>query len=523
MLNVLGKAAAGTMVAACWLLPAFAWAQTKTISLSVDKTTVVVGETVILQVELTSSDDKVLNIAASQQVTLQPAGTQSSITIINGKMTSKNTAQYSFTPQQPGEYILGPATLQTKSGKLTSNTVKVIVQAGGSERFLQFQAIVKPKRVYVGQPFAAAVTAIYGSDMRPVGWNPATADGIVEIFDSNKSQQLQSTVKIAGQTYASLTLSRWLYANSPGTKKLSGGRLEFDVVERQHRRTSFPFAGFDPFGMRAIRQASELPPQTVIVRDLPPLPDNKNFVGAVGSFTVGWAQVEKHNNQLRAVMVLQGTGTAPAAHIDSWVDSGWRFYPDKPEQQYSLRDGSVWLTLKIPVIVVPVNDPPTAVPAWFDPVKGEYVGVPLPVPPREVVPVAPAAGDLAQQAVVAATGGVTAKRHLVAMPDGVLAASLTLGLAKQASALALGLLVLGFAVPLAFGQLRRRPNVRRLLDKALTQDTQAAWLEAAQALNALAKPSTAERALLEMINAALYAPTFTSPAARVRQLLKEQA
>ena len=500
---------AAALVAAC-ALPAWGAGEL----LTVDKSVIALGDTVQIEIEVPSGDAKIVGINVSPPLNLQSAGTQNSMTIVNGKMTSKSSHRYRVTPTQPGQYTIGPAVLRVDGKDVKTNALTVVVQAGGSERYLELQADLEPTRVYVGQPFAEAVTAIFGSDLRPVGWSPAAANSIVDPFGGQRTDQRDGKIDKGGAVLQAVTLRRWLYAARPGTVELAGGRLEFEVQQRQQRSRS-PFAnfGFDPFGSRSTRQAVELTAQKLVVRDLPRLPDGMSFMGVVGELRAGWDQIDRRSNQLRAVLILQGKGSAPALDVDSWVENGWRVYADKPEHNYNLKDNELVLTVKIPVTIVPVNDATTAVPAWFDPVRAEYIKVRLPLeerPGQAARDTADGTGEAAPLLPPPAT-----KQLVVAQDPGWVKLLSAQRLAWAAGAGFL-MFALGCAAPFARRAESGRQSVEAILAKAMAADTLPAWQAAYVAL--AQHEATDERigVLREIVAGAIYAPTFQSPMARVR-------
>ncbi len=104
------------------------------ILLSVDSTTLVVGQTTELSVTVTNlKTDSTPLIRNIDNFQLSFTGTSSNISIINGVYKSEKVFNYVIRPKQSGTFEIGPAVVKAKGKTYVSNIVKIVVNKTGQK------------------------------------------------------------------------------------------------------------------------------------------------------------------------------------------------------------------------------------------------------------------------------------------------------------------------------------------------------------------------------------------------------
>ena len=108
---------------------ATAWAQNPTFKVTADIDTVALDEFVMLTVTMTNCDPNTFKLPELAGFSLagRPS-TQSSMMMMNGKITSSATHTYHLLPTKSGKYTLDKLTVQTNDGKtLKADKIKLVV------------------------------------------------------------------------------------------------------------------------------------------------------------------------------------------------------------------------------------------------------------------------------------------------------------------------------------------------------------------------------------------------------------
>ena len=494
--------------------------------LSAERYVTVAGEPVSIRLTLANSDERVEEVRHDGGGSLRAAGSENRVEIVNGNVSQVSAQRYRFVARKPGRYTVGPAIVRTASGPVRTNTVEIIVQPPGDARYFELQHAVQPPVVFEGQPFALVVTAAHGTDLKPVGWTPPRVAGVRPLLDPDQIQPVGGRVQRGDRIFQQMTIAQWFVADRSGTFVLKDARLDVEYPNRRPRHSGRPpspfgFDSWDMFGSRMTRNSVSVPPTTVTVLPLPPVPEGRRFIGAVGRLVASWERLERSARQWRGVLHLRGKGAAIALDVDEWSQQGWRIWPDAPQVQHRIRGTHLELDVQIPVTLVPGGGADPG-PAWFDPTTRTWVGVPaLPVTgetgastlERPVVP---------EQAGPAADGGAARRDALVVVQsDPAWSRWLSLRVARAGAATATIVLLLLFVGGRLRAERQNALDVARLLETACATDALEAWQEAERQLAGVddALALSARR----LIGAALYRPDPQSPRDAIRELLRQEA
>ncbi len=419
----------------CFLAASQSWSPAITFSASLDRDTVLVGETVSLTLKCDGGALKAVpplphvpgvqfaqSVSSSMNSTLGP----------DGKMSSVHSYALSFVPLQAGDLTIPPITAEIEGQKFTSQPLRLkVLQSDPSApptdlaTNLAFLWLVLPKtQIYVGEIVAAELRLYLRSEVANIANTqiPLLNGEGFNVGERVSGQQFQRRVGNSSFTIVPLlcTLSpvkSGLLAIAPiqGSVTVLGGQRDFWGNYRQRGQAALSIA-------QQSFQALPLPTQNV-----PP-----NFNGAVGNFsmtvTAGPTNVAT-GDPITVRIQISGRGALQALTLPeqaAWHD--FKTYPPTSEVQTSDPLGLQGAKMFEQVVVPQSSDikelPPVSF-AFFDPDAKEYrtltqpaiklmvrpgSGTPAPIvavskqanpdspppPQQDIVPIKQRAGALAQ-------------------------------------------------------------------------------------------------------------------------------
>ncbi len=341
------------------------------VELSANRNVITLGDTVMLTVKTLGENPKIKSIQMQPKVSLHQAGTQTSVNMINGSVSRSATTSFRFAPPNPGTYLIGPVEVQVGNKIVHSNRIQVIVQPPGTERHLQISAQTTPKTVYEGQPILFEVIVEHGAGYTPTGWTPPAANGVQGFKGQKETTNSGSSIQRGEHTYQQITIRDWRVSTAAGQYVLQNGSMEVQKPQEKTRsRRRDPFAGF--FGNSPAVASFAIPTTSFTVLPLPTVPRHLNFSGALGLLSTRWAPQSRSSNKQRGILHIQGPGNSVAFNISPWVQNGWKAYPDKAQIVHSLKNNKPFINIDVPLTLVPTNETPSAMPAWFDLSSQQY-------------------------------------------------------------------------------------------------------------------------------------------------------
>jgi len=397
-----------------WLV--FLWATVPavaqiSIDATVDRNQVEVGEMVQLTVSVEA--DQVSGFPAPDMPT--PSGfqlvgstssTSTSISIVNGSMTTTRTTTYvfSFRAEKEGSFVFGPAKLVHDGNTYQSATVRVEVskstgraqtrptpsqgqslsdtQIKEIEENLFLQAVPDKKSVYVGEQVGVTYKLYTRYDLGNVHYGQIptfTGFWAETIFDAKRLNMQREVVN--GRAFNVAELKKLaLFPTTQGTHQLEQLEVVCDVPMRTRSRSMFgfdPFDSFDPFRTQQVTVRSE-----DIAIEVKPLPQGapQGFAGAVGQFDI--------SVEVTPTTVLAGdpvsvkvnvVGVGNLQSITEPIrpnDAQFRFYDPKTELQTDVQGGRYGGKKTFEYVMIPeragsVTLPPFQL-AYFNSVGRQY-------------------------------------------------------------------------------------------------------------------------------------------------------
>jgi uncharacterized protein (DUF58 family) len=282
---------------------------------SVDRTQVEVGDVVQLTVSVASGQvsgfaSPVVPTPAGLQLIGSTSSASTSISIVNGSMSTTRTTTYVFSFQagKEGAFVLGPAKLTHDRKTYQSSAVRVEVVKGTGraqtrpapgqsmnteqvqeiEDNLFLHAVPDKESVYVGEQIGVTYKLYTRYDLQNVHYGQIptfTGFWAETVFDA-KRLNMQREV-IDGRAYNVAELKRMaLFPTTHGTHQLDQLEVLCDVPLRTRSRSLFgfdPFDTFDPFRTQQVTvRSADL---SIEVKPLPPGAP-QGFLGAVGRFNM---------------------------------------------------------------------------------------------------------------------------------------------------------------------------------------------------------------------------------------------
>ncbi|MBT4139715.1 MAG: hypothetical protein HOE48_17485 [Candidatus Latescibacteria bacterium] len=380
------------------------------IEASVDRSQVEVGEVIQLTVAVVAG--QISGLPAPQLPTPQglqlvgsTSSTSTSISIVNGAMSTTRTTTYvfSFKAEKEGAFILGPIKV-THDGNTYQSSARVEVVKGTGrpkttpssssgqsfnssqlreiEENLFLLAVPDKESVYVGEQVGVAYKLYTRYDVRNVhyGHIPTFTGFWAEtVFDAKRLNMQRETVD--GRVYNVAELKRLaLFPTTRGMHLLDQLEVVCDVPLQTRSRSLFgldPFDSFDPFRTQQVTVRSG-----DLAIEVKPLPSGapQGFLGAVGRFniTVDATPTTVLTGDPIAVKVnIVGVGNLQSISEPIRPDDAqFRFYDPKTNLETQVQGGNYGGEKTFEYVMIPekagaVTLPPFQL-AFFDPVRKQY-------------------------------------------------------------------------------------------------------------------------------------------------------
>jgi len=365
-------------------------------------------------------------------------GPSTSISVVNGAVSSSVTHMYVLLPQREGRFTIGPIEVRAVGKVLHTQPITVSVArtagtpiASGdtqveAARPIRLQIAVDKSKAYVNERIPARVQLLVGQrGVRGIEMPSLKGDGfLVKPF----GQPTQSDVVINGESWTLLEFDTEIVPIRAGALTLGPATLDCQVVVRRapaRRRAGWSQDPFDRFfgqdspfdeffGIGSLEPVTvTAEPVTVEVKPLPEEGKPADFAGAVGQFSLDVKAVPTQvavGEPVTLTMTISGTGnfdtvTPPVASCDP---KQFKVYEPKLQQAPG---GDQRADRKVfEQVLIPLQEQVTQVPelrfSYFDPAAGRYVTVrqgPMPITvtpaarqePMRVVEQAPAASGAA--------------------------------------------------------------------------------------------------------------------------------
>ena len=396
---------------AIFFLGQVAYAQDIALQASVERAQVEVGEVIQLTVVVQSGQmgglpAPVVPAPSGLQTVGSTSSSSTSISIVNGAMTTTRTTTYvfSYRARKEGSFTLGPAQLTHDRKTVKSSVVRVdVVKKSGRpqtraapssgqsisqseireiEENIFLQAMPEKQVVYVGEQVGVTYKLFTRYDLRNVQYGHVptfTGFWAETVFDAQRLNMQQETVD--GRAFNVALLKKVaLFPTTAGKHTLEQLEVVTEIVSARRSRGLFdmdPFGSFDPFGARNVTIRSG--DVSIEVKSLP-LGAPRGFGGAVGQFGMraeATPTTVKAGDPIAVVVTLKGMGNLHAiAEPTRPEGDGFRFYDPKSNLQTQKQGDHLVGQKTFEYVVIPQQAGQRILPAfslaYFDPQNERY-------------------------------------------------------------------------------------------------------------------------------------------------------
>ncbi|MES2639134.1 MAG: BatD family protein [Myxococcota bacterium] len=299
--------------------------------------------------------------------------------IINFQSTSSTTFSYTLTAVRAGEYALGPVTVPTDAGELSTAPLRVRVAPRASGGAEALTGDIGVDHVWVGQVLVYHLRFQTEKNVVSGRWTPPapsgfTAEPTVEPVTS------EYRLEQDGKPLSIQELYFPLRASAPGKWTIPGGVLQaqYAVTDKSSRRRNSPFEGIGAFG-NVRYEVYSAAPIDVEVRAVPVEGRPADATELVGRYTIaakasdGKARV---GDTVTVEVVIEGDGVLAGFSLPPLAGSDFRVYDDQPVVESRIEDGKYRAKATFKRAIVPqapgaIEVPPIEI-AYFDPVEGAW-------------------------------------------------------------------------------------------------------------------------------------------------------
>jgi len=310
-------------------------AQNVSVTASVDQTRIGLNEnfTFVVEVSGEAGEPKLPDMNAF--AALAGTSTSQNIQIINGRMSSSRSYQYTFFARSTGKFTINAVEVEVKGQIFRSQPIEIEIVAGPSpqqspqsgagrgqqnepppnlEGNLYLETKIDRSRVYQNEPVIIRYRIYTRLNISSYGIStlPNYSGFWTEDFPMPQQPQTRRET-INGQTYLVAEIKKTaLFPQSVGKKKLEPLVIECEVqLPRRRSRDIFDQFFDDPFLARTTRQPVSSRPVEIEVMPLPEEGKPANFSGAVGNFSIT-AGVDRNqvktNEAITLKVKVSGTG-----------------------------------------------------------------------------------------------------------------------------------------------------------------------------------------------------------------------
>lgn len=327
-------------------------------------------------------------LPAIPNFSLRQSGTQSSVTIVNGKMTSSTKHNFLLTPQKTGEFTIDPVKLEYEGQEYLSNAVQVKIsdapkQTANNQAPVFAETFASTTTPYVNEQLTFTFKLYRRVETKNVQLNLP--------FENFREEQLGKSRDYSqilnGLQYQTSEFSTALFPTKTGDIKIPGASVNLDLVIRNRRSQSQdPFNLFfnDPFFRHSGRLQHKVIRTKPIVITVKPLPEKgkpSNFSNLVGQFkisaTMGKIKIKAGDTSTLTVKVAGVGNIQDAIFTLPDLTKDFKTYSDEPRLEKSVRNQKLYGEKTFKFALVPLKEgnyqiPPLTL-SYFNPIEKRYV------------------------------------------------------------------------------------------------------------------------------------------------------
>lgn len=327
-------------------------------------------------------------LPAIPNFTLRQSGTQSSITIVNGKMAASTKHNFLLTPQKTGKFTLDSVKLEYKGKEYLSNSIQLEVsdiskQTAQNQAPVFAETFASTTAPYVNEQITFTFKLYRRVETKNVQLNLP--------FDDFREEQLGKpsdySQVLNGLQYQTSEFSTALFPTKTGPIEIPGASVNLDLVIRDQRpRSQDPFNLFfnDPFFGHSGRLQHKVIRTKPILINVRPLPENGkplDFSNLVGKFEIsakiGKPKIKTGDTSTLTVKV-SGIGNIQDAVFNlPDLTKNFKTYSDEPKLEKRTKNQKLYGEKIFKFALVPLNEGNYQIPSlslsYFDPEEERYI------------------------------------------------------------------------------------------------------------------------------------------------------
>jgi hypothetical protein len=211
------------------------------------------------------------------------------VSIINGRRSEKKSYGYNVMGVNPGTFRIGPATIKTAQGTLSSDPFTVVVTkanpADVSEKKTNVEAVASDTTAYLGQQIIVKYQLLTQENIKSYeAITDFDFDGFFVRQLDDVSRRPQRIIRDGQEYFSTILEAVALFPQQTGTYTIPSVAIRVGVPKPSRRRSLFSFQEYD---YRVINTQ----PLKIEVLDLPPGAP-ASFSGAVGKYEASF-EVDK--------------------------------------------------------------------------------------------------------------------------------------------------------------------------------------------------------------------------------------
>ncbi len=304
-----------------------------------------------------------------------PVGQQ--VSLVNNKMSASLSYTYYLTAREPGEFVIGPVSLEVEGETLETEPIRIRVladdeaPAAEDDRDTFVTVSISEERPYVGQQVVYVWrfyrrVQVADAQLEEMSFGDLVAENLGDVREFRTTEN--------GVEYLVNEIRKALFPQRPGPVVIPPSVLSFQVAVRSRRSRSVFDFGRVAMEPRSLRSR----PLELEVLPLPPAPPG--FRGLVGDFDIdaslARAQVAVGESATFAVTV-SGRGNVQMIGPPELPElQGFKVYDDKPSSRIERAEGGLSGSKTFRSALVPLQPGETEVAplrlVYFDPAAEEF-------------------------------------------------------------------------------------------------------------------------------------------------------
>lgn len=369
------------------VLPLILNAQNIDFTASCDRTQVSLGETFTLEVKVGGniSNPPEPKLPQMNDFNVVSTGRMENVSIVNGKVSSAISFNYTLAPRKIGKFTIPPCTMTYKGKSIQTQPIEIEVtkssaptqsssqspntvnlpKKGTGQKDVFATLTVSRNKAYANEQLILSVKFYQGINLSSSpSYNPPSLTG----FWTESLGQTQNYEMVSGRRYLVNEIKYALFPMSAGVYKIGSASIRYEVEDF----FSFPFGGET--------RVATTNPLEITVLNLPSKGKPNDFSGTVGKFDIS---SKLDNSQLKQwepatlTVIISGEGNIKSIELPKLPElPDFKIYSSGSDVKSNANKNKITGQKVFKIILVPQREGKFEFPpinfSYFDPSAGEY-------------------------------------------------------------------------------------------------------------------------------------------------------